>query len=320
MKRLSSHIIIGEYSFRYVVDVNIDSSIENLTDTCNITLPRKLFWNGENIAIDTNAVFKRGMKVTVNIGYDDDLKTRFVGYIKNIKAGTPVTLECEDSMYLLKTGSITKSYASANLKSLFSDIMPTGISYVAQDVSFGAIRISNASPAKILETLKSDYGIYSYFRLINNVPVLYSSLAYYYDVNVNEHTFNFGNNIIEDSNLTYKIKEDIKIKVKAISILQNNLKIEITKGDEDGEERTIHRYGITKMELEKYAEAELERYKVDGYKGTFDSFGEPAVFVNDIVSLSGNNYFPSGRYKVKSIKTSFGKKGYKQTIEPDIKL
>jgi hypothetical protein len=235
MKRLSSHITIGKYSFDYVVDVTINQSIETLTDICTITIPRKLNWNGAAIAmgdseINSEPILKKGDKIEIKLGYDDVLKTRFIGYLKEIKSGVPVTITAEDTMFLLKKGSITKSYpARHTLKELLTDILPAGIDFVVPDgadmVYLQPVNYTKVTPAKILEELKGD-GIYSYFRNIteNGVtrPVLYSGLAYW--TNRNERSFKFGYNIISDD-LTYKRAEDISLKITAISIDRNNKKI-----------------------------------------------------------------------------------------------
>jgi len=328
MMKLSSHITIGKWSFDYVVDVSINQSIETLTDTCKLTIPRKLQWNGKAIAMGDSSIgevpiLKRGDKVVIELGYDDVLKTRFIGYIKSIKSGVPVQIECEDSMFLLKKGNITKSYAARHtLKQLLTDILPAGIEFVVPDVAemvyLQPVNYTKMTPAKILEELKGD-GIYSYFRNIteNGVtrPVLYSGLAYWV-AKRKEQSFIFGHNIISDD-LTYKIAEDVSLKVTAISMLKNNTKIEKTYGDDDGEVRTLHFYDLTAADLEIYAKKEMERLKHTGYFGTFTTFGKPAVEKSDVAKITGNEYHPDGSYLIKSVKIDFGSKGYRQVITPD---
>jgi hypothetical protein len=323
MKKLSSHITIGNWSFDYVVDITINQSIETLTDLCTITIPRKLTWNGAAIAmgdseINAEPILKKGDKIEIKLGYDDVLKTRFIGYLKEIKSGVPVTLTCEDSMFLLKKGSITKSYpARHTLKELLTDILPAETDFVVPDgadmVYLQPVNYTKVTPAKILEELKGD-GIYSYFRNIteNGVtrPVLYSGLAYW--TNRKERSFKFGYNIISDD-LTYKRAEDISLKVTAISIDRNNKKIEKTFGDDDGEVRTLHFYELTAADLEIYAQKEIERLKRTGYEGNFVTFGEPAVEKSDVAKITGNEYHPDGSYLIKSLKIEFGQRGYRQT-------
>lgn len=269
-------------------------------------------------SIGEEPILKRGDKVEIQIGYDGVLKTRFIGYIKNIKSGVPVSIECEDSMFLLKKGSITKSYAARHtLKQLLTDILPADIEFVVPDgadmVYTQPVNYTKVTPAKILEELKSD-GIYSYFRNIteNGVtrPVLYSGLAYWPDRK--EQIFEFGHNIISDD-LTYKRAEDVSLKVTAISMFRDNSKIEKSYGDDDGEVRTLHFFELTESDLEIYAKKEMERLKHTGYYGSFVTFGKPALEKGDVAKITGNAYHPDGSYLVKSNKIEFGQKGYRQT-------
>lgn len=316
-------IQIGEWAFTYAVGVEINQEINTLTDTCRITVPRKIEWDGKKIALGDEPILKRGDKVVVKLGYDEVFKTRFIGYIKDIKAGVPVTIDCEDSMYLLKKGSLTLSYKSVSLQTLIRDIVPAGVDYKVigdKEVFIGQWRITKASPAKILEELKSKFKIYSYFRNITDgvltKPVLHVGLAYWLD-HRNEHVFEFSENVIEDNDLTYRRKEDIRLRAKATSWGLDNTKTEIEVGDADGEERTVHAYGLTKKQLEVYAKAELERYKYTGYQGSFPTFGEPAVEKGDVAYLIGNQYHPDGKYLIKGVRITSGINGYRQIITPD---
>jgi len=316
-------IDIGEWRFDYGAEVEIEQDIDTLTDTCKIVIPRKHEWDRKKIAIGDDPILKRGDAVKVQLGYLPNYKTRFIGFVKDIKPGVPVTIECEDSMYLLKKGSLTLSYKTVSLQQLVADIVPPGIEFkVVSDkpVNIGQWRITKASPAKVLEELKSKYRIYSYFRNITEGqetrPVLHVGLAYWLD-HRQEHVFEFGENIVDDRDLIYKRKEDILLKAKATSWLKNNTKIEVEVGDPDGEERTIHAYNLSKEELEVYAKAELERYKYTGWRGSFPTFGEPAAEKGDVAYLIGNKYHPDGKYLIKSLRITMNTSGYKQIIYPD---
>lgn len=316
-------IQIGEWAFTYGVNVEIEQDISTLTDTCTITVPRKAEWEGKQIALGDDPVLKRGDKVIVKLGYNQQYKTRFIGFVKEVKSGVPVQIICEDSMFRLKQNSLTLAYKGVSLQQLVADIVPAGIKYkVVSDkpVYIGQWRITKASAAKVLEELKSKYNIYSYFRNIttNGVTesVLYVGLAYWVD-HRKEEVFQFGQNIIDAKNMVYRRKEDIKLKAKAISWTRDNKKIEVEVGDPEGEQRTVHAYGLTKQQLEVYAAAELERYKYTGYTGDFTTFGEPAVEKGDVVYLVGNKYHPEGKYLIKKVRIAHGVNGYRQIITPD---
>ena len=320
------YISIGDYEFDYVTEIEINQDITTLTDTATLILPRKLSWEGKDIAIGDDPIFKRGDVVKIRLGFDGQLKTRFLGYIKEIKAGMPVTMYLEDTMFLLKREPITRTYVNASLGELLADIIPTGIEYeFASETAMllGPLRLNRVSAAKVLEELKSR-GLYCYFRnipftlpdgTIDAKPVLYVGLAYWLD-NRNEVDFEFGHNIINPYELVYKRKEDIRLKAKATSWQANNTKIETEVGDDDGEQRTIYKYNASLNELIIYAKSELERYKYTGYRGSFLTFGVPEIEKSDICSISGNKYHPDGKYLTDKVKITFGINGYFQEISP----
>lgn len=324
-----SYITIGEYEFPYCCEVEIVSDIDSLTDTCRITLPRmhsmgdktKVF-DLTKIALGDDPILKRKDPVTVKFGYDGKLTPVFIGFVKNIKPGTPVTIECEDYMMLLKEQPVTKAFSSGTtLKQLLDAVLPSGIKYVAIDVTIGDWRISKLSAARILEELKSKMGLFFYFRLIKEgnavTPVLYAGWAFNVDNRI-EDEFEFGRNIIDASNLVYKRKEDIRLKLKVISISADNKKTEYEIGDEDGEVRTVHYYKLDTATMKARAEKDLERFKYTGYQGSFETFGEPSVRPCDIANITGDKYHPSGKYLIKKVTKRCGvSAGIKQTIEPD---
>ncbi len=323
---VDTYITIGDFEFAYCVDVEIETSIDSLTDTCKITLPRKFEWDCANIALGDDPILKRKMPVVVKAGYDGKLLTEFIGYVKDIKSGVPVTIECEDSMFLLKqSGSeVTLSYRNVTLHQLLSDMLPKGIEFKAPDMVVGPFRISKATPAKVLEWLKSNLGLYSYFRLISDGgatrPVLYVGLAYWTD-HRDEEDFEFGYNIIDSNNLVYKREEDVRILVKGISVQNDNSRINVEVGDSDGERRTFHYHGVSKAVLKQRAEADLKRCKYEGYYGSFETFGVPSIQKGDIANMIGNQYHPNGKYLASKIKKVIGvTRGYKQIIEPKEKV
>jgi hypothetical protein len=311
-------ITIGNYEFAYCCDVEIVNDREALTDTCKITLPRKYEWDLTKVLGDT-PILKRKDAVKVQFGYDGKLTTEFIGFVKSIKSGVPVTIECEDYMMLLKDGEITETFGTnTTLRQVLDRIVPKGIKYVTLDdnVKVGDWRISKASPAQMLEELKSRFGFNSCFRLINDEPVLYVGWAFWVD-NRKEEEFVFGKTIIDANNLEYKRKEDIRLKVKAISISGDNKRKEIEVGDKDGELRTVHYYKVDEATMKARAEKDMERFKYTGYHGSFETFGEPSIRANDVANLTGNEYHPSGKYLINKVTKKCGvTDGIKQTIEP----
>lgn len=328
-----------EIVFDFVNEVSIETSYENLTDTAKITIPRKLNFEGKPIAVGVDSIFKRGDKVKIDLGYFPDLRTVFNGYISRVSPKTPIVLECEDEMFLLKSTIVTypKKYSlvtqgktgkklkkpkviSANitLKELLDNIIPNEIEYKCLlDVNIGSFRASNASVAKVLDVLKSDYGFYSYFvDGVLNVGLANDSS----DTNIIE--FKFEENIIDDSSLDYQRSEDMRLKVKAVSLnSKDNSKIDVEVGDDDGALKTFYTQNATESALKEFANLKLTEWKYEGFRGSFKTFGEPFVRHGDTAKLISDK-FPEkdGLYEIVSVRRTFNTTdGYKQDIELGIK-
>lgn len=307
-----------EIVFDFVNQVEIETSYENLTDTAKITIPRKLNFDGKPIAVGVDSIFKRGDTVKIELGYFPDLRTVFEGYVSKVNPKTPIVLECEDKMFILKTTIISKySKTSVTLKNLLTDIIGDVVEFrTLLDVELGSFKVSNASVAKVLDTLKSDYGFYSYFvNGVLNVGLAADSS----DTQTIE--YKFEENIIDDSSLEYQRSEDMRLKVKAVSInSSDNSKIEVEVGDEDGALKTFYTQNATLEGLRQFANLKLTEWKYEGFSGSFTTFGEPYVRHGDTAKLISDK-FPekNGLYEVVSVKRLLGMDGYKQDIELGIK-
>ncbi len=310
MKRNTAFIEIGNFDYSGVVDLQINSSSELLTDTAIIKFPRKTSWDKKEIT----ELIKRNDTVNIKIGYDNNNDDVFTGIVKSVKSDIPFTVSVEDLMFKLKKNSIKKSFKKVTLDELLKTILPSDIKYKVNDINLGKFRINNTTPAVVLNHLKqsNNYGIYSYFK----GDTLYSGLRYWSETQ-KSHTFSFTTDIISYDNLEFRIAQDTRFKVVVISIADDNSKTTVEKGDKDGEQRTYHYYNIDKKELERRAEQELEKLKYDGYAGSFVAFGQPVVNHGDAVTLINHKYNPQGTYIVKSVQREFGQNGYKQTIELD---
>lgn len=313
MKLLASEIQIGEYTFRQVHEVEVNSCYDTLTDTCTISIPRKLSFKGKPLFLDKDSIFKKGDKVTVKLGYSFDKKEAiFEGFLIRMESGIPTKIYCEDYAYKLKeTKAFNLTYPVLDIEQLLKDILPSDLKYkVPGKIELGKARFTKVTAAQILRYLQDKFSINAWFR----GNTLYVGLNYFPELQ-KEHGFGFQENIISDS-LEFVRAEDIKISVKATSILPDNSKIEVVKGDAEGTERTIHFYNVNRTTLEERATKALTDFKFDGFTGSFTTFGNPVVRHGDIVRLT-DNYYPekSGRYIAKSVKTSFGRSGYRQEIE-----
>lgn len=314
MKRLTSYIKIGKFSFKGVVNLRIEKSWEMLTSICEITIPRKLSFQGNDIATGDNPLLKKGDKVLIQLGYDSENETEFIGYIRDIKVATPIVITCEDSAFLLKQSAKTISFEKTTLKELLAKILPSGMEHEALDINLGQFRLQNATAAKVLEELKNEYNLVSFFK----GEKLFVGFAYPPSRTIKTLKFQFGRNVINDD-LDYRKEDEVKITVKAISMLPNNQKIEITEGDSDGDIRTYHYYDLQESDLRKMAKEEISQLRKSGWQGNFLAFGQPFLQHGDVVELIDKKLDRRGSYLVKRTVVTFGTGGYRREIHLDRK-
>lgn len=318
MLKLCSEITIeGDktWLFNAVADCNIVEDVSTLTDTCEIQLPKKIKWQ-EAVAKNGKPPIKRGDKITIKLGYDGDLQTRFTGFIRSVDAKVPITIKCEDGMFVLKSHKVKpKAFKNASLHEIVSYLLEgTSIQFQLMDknIKVGNWRLTKTHASEELQELKEKMMLSSYFRRINGESILYIGLAYPLD-NRKKVKFIHGKNII-DENFEYRDKEDIRVRCEAQSFNAKNKKVTYEYGDKDGDVIKIRMDGLTENELKKYAIEAVERYKQSGFKGSFETFGQPEVSKCDMVEIHASDG-NSGVYLVKKLEIEFGTNGYRQKIE-----
>lgn len=310
MYRLTAKIeITGAKSWRLdrVTEVEITRDTERLTDECRLILPKRIKWDGE-----AEIPVQRGDAVKVWLGYDDDLQLAFVGYVRDVGFKTPVVITCEDEMFKLKQmPAQKKAYKNVTIETLLKD---QGISYdikVMGEQNLGQYRVTADTVASLLGHLQEN-GIRSFFRYEDGAPVLYSGVLFERESRPSQ-VFSTGVNIISDQSLEQQKAENMRLHVKAVSLMPNNKKIRVEVGDADGERRTLHTYNKTESELKAWAEQEIKRLKRDGLTGSLTTFGYRLADKLDAVGIKIDGE-KKGVYQVKKNVIKYGTGGFRQEI------
>lgn len=295
------------WSFNFVNAVEITRDTEKLTTEAKITMPKKVKWDkADKIPV------KRGDSIKISLGYDDNLQTAFVGYVRDVGFKTPIVITCEDEMFKLKQmPTKKKAYRSVSLETLLKD---QGIGYrlnIMGEQALGAYRVTADTVAALLGKL-SEQGIRSFFRYEDDTPVLYCGVLFERDTRPAQ-VFKTGLNIISDQSLQQQKAENMRLRVKAVSLMPDNKKIKVEVGDADGEHRTLHTYNKTESELKAWAEQEIKRLKRDGLTGSFTTFGHTLVDCLDAIGIVIDGV-KSGVYQVKKNVVKYGDSGYRQEI------
>ncbi len=295
------------WTLDFVTAVEITRDTEKLTTEAKITLPKKMKWDGS-----ADIPVRRGDSVRISLGYDDNLQLAFVGYVRDVGFKTPIVITCEDDMFKLKQmPAAKKAYRSVTLETLLKD---QGITYrlnIMGEQSLGAYRVTADTVASLLGKL-SEQGVRSFFRYENGEPVLYCGVLFERDSTPSQ-VFKTGLNIISDQSLQQQKAENMRLRVKAVSLMPDNKKIKVEVGDADGEHRTLHTYNKTESELKAWAEQEIKRLKRDGLTGSFTTFGASLVDCLDAIGLIIDGK-KAGVYQVKKNVIKYGTSGYRQEI------
>jgi hypothetical protein len=313
MFSLTAKIIIKSektWIFTKINSCEIERDIENVTAKCKLQLPKKTKWQDEQAL-----PIKRGDHITVALGYDGNNEQVFTGYITKITNKTPVVIECQDEIYLLKnTKTNKKTYAKANLKTLLKEQCPKDMKIdVFSEQTFGKYVVNTDTVAQLLGDLHEN-GFLFFFKN----GVLHGGMVFDYNEKLSgkKQVFKDGErgNIIDDSELIWEDADNISLKIKATGIDSNGKKIKVEVGNEDGEVRSFFKYNVTETQLEKEAKKRLTDWKISGFSGSFTTFGAKIVWLLDLIKIKTEEHPEGGVYKVKKNTITYSENGYRQNI------
>lgn len=324
ISRVSGKII----SFASVNNVEIERSVYDLGSTCKIRIPAscRLRREGKYISdsLQTAKQFERGDKIEVSLGYGNNTRVEFVGFIYRINYVIPVEIECEGFEYLLRKPCETKTWENTSLSEVFSYILSgtTVNDWSICTSTIPSLELSNyVIPAgttrlEALQDLKDKCSLTMFF----NENALFVGLNDLPDFGTVKYTL--GVNTIKDNQLKFRNSDDVKVLIRAIMVNKDNTKLEANIGDKGGQVRTLFFYNISsKVDLENIARKELEKYKYSGYEGKVTAFLQPFAIPGMSVKLTDPVYDErNGRFFITSTKVEFGLQGGRRTVELGIKI
>ncbi|MBS1535308.1 MAG: hypothetical protein JST78_09540 [Bacteroidetes bacterium] len=305
------------YLLQTVEEVNIEASVDNLADIAVITLPDAVM----NQVLDLQGKVKRGSEVLIQLGYDGELKTEFVGYVKDITTNdSSLKINCEDALFLFRKTVKNVQLKPTSVKKiaqlLVSQIDPTFVVKCDYDINYEKFIIHQATGFDVLKKIAEETKANIYFNterkeLHIHPPYIEKGGEVVYSMQVN----------IENSSLEYKKAEDRKVEV---TVESTNLKGKIesyTTGTTGGDKVTLKLGCVSKIDLKKIADAELIRRSADMYEGTFDGWLIPTVKPTFSAKIIDDDYpDKTGVYYVVSVTTNMSASGIKRTIKPGVKL
>lgn len=303
---MSWNIKIGDFRLRMVEKVSIKRSVELLSDTATITLPGTVF----NKAINIEGKIKVGDAVEIELGYNDDLKPEFKGYLKAIKTdGGSLTLELEDDIYLFRKSVKDEEMKDASVKNILANICSQvgGFSVSCDyDFTYDKFVINNATGYDVLKKIQDEASPNIYLKdKVLHVHPQYAEIF-------GEARFDFSRNIERDgTDLKYKSEDERKLLVVVEGTDETGATVSVEKGTTGGDKMTLKLPGVSsRSSLEQKAQSVLEQKVYTGYEGSFQSWLVPYVDAGYKVAITDPDYeIKNGTYYVISVETTFSKDG-----------
>lgn len=317
---LCCEIKIGSVTFKSVNDVEIKRSIYNLAATAVIKVPVTAVLKQTGKAptyIETAEAVKVGDPVEIRLGYDGQMNTEFIGYVKRLNYKVPFEIECEDEYYNTRSVNCVFSKKETSLKQCLSTVLPGIKLGSCIDLTLKNFVVNNKPGSWLLGYLKKEYGLTIFFDINGK---LYAGKAH--DVQGDKVKYQLRFNVIKDDDLKFQLAEDVRLKVKAICYYKDGTKIEGELGEEGGENKTLYYYDVKDAkELKMLAQEELKRYSFDGYRGKIETFLFPYALPGMVAVLDDPVYQErSGNYYIESVDVSFDTGGARRNVEIGIKV
>lgn len=314
----------SKLSFTSFNEVEYEKDIFKINSWCKIKIPTsaRLKYKGKQAyeSVQTAKQFNRGDRVKVWLGYNDDLKLEYDGFIHRVNYKVPLEIECEGYEYLLRSPCETRTWGRTNLAEVLNYLIEgTEISLDEHipEIGFDKYIIpANMNRLEALQVLKETYGITIYFMASN----LYAGLAYTIDNGTVK--YKLGDNTIKEDALVYRNADDVSLKIKAVWIKPNNTKLEVEVGDPKGSQRTLFFYNVSsEAELRSIATEEVTKYKYSGYEGKITTFLQPFAVPGMKAQIDDPKYHErTGKYYISKVGVKAGRGGGRRSIEITVKL
>ncbi|AYO58185.1 late control protein [Chryseobacterium sp. 6424] len=318
---LKCKIVIGDYTFSSVHEVEITKSVEDLMDTALIKLPTKFRIRSTGELKFIEEVIKPGDKVEITLAYDGKFeKMEFAGYVSKVSPKIPLEIHCEDAMWLLRRKNITKAFGKTTLREVLTEVVSgTGLQ-LSPDIPHHPIDkliVKEQNGTQVLQYFKENHMMTSF---IDDAGRLYCGLAQLTNIGQTAK-YDLNYNLVSND-LEFKTEDDKKIKVKYTYIAKDNKKTTVEVGDPDGEIRSLNTHIVSnEAQLKEMASAELKKLKYAGFEGSVKSFLIPFAtrgMAAEIIDKEHPNR--KGKYFIKKVVTSFGTSGARRTVTIGNKL
>ena len=314
--RLQSVVQIGAYQIKAGInEATVKRSVKEVVDKATLKIPAMGKVNAQldalntETSIQTSALFKEGDPVTIQLGYNGDLRQEFKGFVRRVTAAIPVEIECEGYGWQLRRKYFVKSWKSVLLLEFLKELIAgtdIKLSPLIPKMTLTNLCIKNANGLEVLEYIKDKVHLSVYFVM----DVLYVGLEE--GVKGNTVSYSLGYNCVRNNNLKYRKIDDTRLLIRLVTGKGKNHKRPLYEiGDKGGSliEENIAFVRDAKT-LHDIAKDLLVRQKYTGYEGFISGFLQPYCQPTDTVTLIDKRYKTlGGNFFVEATEVVFGLNG-----------
>lgn len=325
---LNSDITIGNFHFTGVHEVRIRRSIHSFIDTAIIKLPSiAALYTPVNKSnpekITTSNKFKVNDPVTIKLGYNDDLREEFRGFVKEFNLDMPLEVICEGYSYSLSKKTFKGSWSSITVKDLLLMITKgTGITVnVVDNITLTKVLFTAYTGKKVIEYIsEATSGALRIFFIAPDI--LWAGFLYTPYSKGNEVLqlptvqYKLGYNAIKQNSLKLKNKNDDPTQIEFSKKLSSGKIITATAGNTVNNKKfqQILNNISTPASLQSLADEKQLELNYSGYEGYIHTFLQPYCQPGYKVFVTDKKY-PDGYYLAESTEVIFGRNGARHNIE-----
>ena len=306
------------YNLGMLLECEIEKNVENLADVAVITLPETVL----NQALKVKDKIGRGSEVLIKAGYNGDLKTEFIGFVRDITTDGSLKIHCEDALFLFRKGIKDKMLKPTSVKKIADYVcseIGEGYKVVVEgDLAYEKFVIHQATGYDVLMKLQEETKYNIYFNTEKKELHIHPPFIEKKD---NGYVIYCMQKNIEKSSLEYKKAIDRKFELTIEKTKKDGTVVTEKIGQSGGETKTLKVGSLDAKSVKMRAEAEFKEFASDRYEGSFDTWLIPYCEPTYSAKIVDFDYpEQSALYYVKATKINISSSGGVRTITPGIKL
>ncbi len=326
-----------QFLLQRVVDVQVEKDIHTLADRASITLVAL----HKNTSLDTKKQLPVGTSISIELGYDTDLRQELVGFISHIESKADrLILHCMDHMYYYTKDVESKTYPKGSgpyslqliLEELAQavDLKDVVIGKNLTSFSYESFQRTAGPAVNTLKRIKDELSILLYVRN----KTLYATEFHQPDLQTRhmQHvTYQLDGNILKSS-LVYRNKEERTFSIHVKSRNEEDQPIEvIASGAPEQPIIRLNTYATAQVNTPKVASKRIEllryhikdrhalttiatqalaRWNYDGYEGHIETWLLPFCSYGYYVKIEDKQAPErTGTFFVEKVAISFSEQG-----------